>query len=145
MQAALICLGLSEVAAHEFINNGIINTNKLRVLTSDSLDKLIKQIHRDNVGAGLFIPFMSQQYIHAVHFWANRMYILGTPFEANLVDDDLAEQWIEVMKEEAEAAKAPNDLLKLPEPFKKETKWCQWKESVMYPSQIWFMPPCMTN
>jgi hypothetical protein len=77
MTQALIRLGLTQVAANEFINNGITSINKLRVLTEDALDKLVKQIHRDNQGAGLFIPFFSQQYIHAIRFWANRMYILG--------------------------------------------------------------------
>ncbi len=108
-------LGLSEVAAREFINNGITNTHKLRILTADALDRLIKQIHRDNQGAGLFIPFKSQQYIHAVRFWANRMYILGTPYGADLITEELAMQWNELMKEESEATKAPTDLIKLPE------------------------------
>ncbi len=123
-------LGLSEVAAREFINNGITNTHKLRILTADALDRLIKQIHHDNQGAGLFIPFMSQQYIHAVRFWVNRMYILGTPYGADLITEELAMQWNELMKEESEATKAPTDLIKLPEAFKKDTKWKQWKENV---------------
>jgi hypothetical protein len=131
MQAVFIRLGLSEVAAHEFINNGIINTNKLCVLSSDSLDKLIKQIHRDNVRAGLFISFCVTAIHPCCPFLGKPYVYTRSPIEANLVDEDLAEQWNEVMKEEAEAAKAPNDLLKLPEPFKKETKWGQWKESVM--------------
>jgi hypothetical protein len=122
MQAAFIHLGLSEVAAHKFIINGIIDMNKLRVLSADSSDKLITQIHRDNIGDGLFILFMLQQYINAIYFWANRIYLLGAPFEANLVDEDLAEQWNDVMKEEAKVAKASNDLVKSPEPFKKEMK-----------------------
>ncbi len=92
MQTALVHLGLSEVAAHEFINNGINNTHKLRTLTADALDRLIKQIHHDNQGAGLFIPFMSQQYIHAIHFWANRMYILDAPYGADLITEELAIQ-----------------------------------------------------
>jgi hypothetical protein len=57
----LVGLGLSELAANEFINNGVSNLNKLRTLTSEALDMLIKQIHRDNQGQGLFIPFFSQQ------------------------------------------------------------------------------------
>ncbi len=32
---------------------------------------------------------------------------------------------------EAEAAKAPTDLIKTPKPFKKDTKWRPWKESFM--------------
>jgi hypothetical protein len=48
MQAALVRLGLSQVAAQEFINNGVTSLNKLRVLTIVALDLLIKQMHRDN-------------------------------------------------------------------------------------------------
>jgi hypothetical protein len=55
----LIGLGLSELAANKFINSGVTSLNKLRTLMSEALDKLIKQIHRDNQGQGLFIPFFS--------------------------------------------------------------------------------------
>ncbi len=48
MYNALLRLGLSPVTAHEFINNGVISTAKLHVLAQDDLDRLIKQIHRDN-------------------------------------------------------------------------------------------------
>lgn len=69
---ALIRLGLSPVAVQEFINNGITSLNKLRSLSAEALDMLIKQItkQRDapaaNPGAGIFIPFFSQQYICAI-------------------------------------------------------------------------------
>jgi hypothetical protein len=131
MHAALIRLGLSEVAAQEFINNGITNLNKLRVLTVEALDMLIKQIHRDNQGAGLFIPFFSQQYIRAIRFWANRMHILGAEYPIEHVNEIMADMWTEAMKAELEAAKAPSDIVKMPEPFKKDTKWRAWKESVV--------------
>ena len=100
MLQALMRLGLTQVAANEFINNGITTIHKLRVLTEDALDKLIKQIHRDNQGAGLFIPFFSQQYIHAIRFWANRMYILGAPYPIQEVDEVMADMWNEAMKAE---------------------------------------------
>jgi hypothetical protein len=61
MEEALMRLGLSEVAAREFMNNGIKSLQCLHLLTEDGLDRLIKQIHRDNQGAGLFIPFFSWQ------------------------------------------------------------------------------------
>jgi hypothetical protein len=61
MEEALMRLGLSEVAACEFMNNGIKSLQCLHLLTEDGLDRLIKQIHRDNQGAGLFIPFFSRQ------------------------------------------------------------------------------------
>lgn len=54
---ALVRLGLSEVAAGEFINNGITNLNQLYTLTIEALDMLIKQIHWDNQGQAYpFIP-----------------------------------------------------------------------------------------
>jgi hypothetical protein len=66
MEVALMCLGLSQVAAQEFNGNGITTTNRLCTLTGDSLDWLIKQIHQDNQGAGLFIPFhLSNIYIES--------------------------------------------------------------------------------
>jgi len=63
MKAGLRRLGLSALAAGEFINNGIDSLERLRLLSKEDLDRLIKQIHRDNAaagGAGIFIPFISQ-------------------------------------------------------------------------------------
>jgi hypothetical protein len=71
MEEALMRLGLSELAEREFTNNGINGLERLRMLTTDGLDRLIKQIHRDNQGMGLFILFFSQESIHAIHFWSN--------------------------------------------------------------------------
>ncbi len=124
-------LGLSQLAAREFIVNGITMMNRLRSLTSESLDRLIKQIHRDNQGAGLFLPFASQQNIHAIRFWANRMHIIGAAYDVNDVDEPLAEMWTESMKVEQETARSSGDLVKMPERFKKDTKWRVWKESIM--------------
>jgi len=58
---------LSAVAAKEFINNCVIDAYCSHILTTEDLNCLIKQIHCENQGADLLIPFMSQQYIHAVH------------------------------------------------------------------------------
>jgi hypothetical protein len=113
MREALMRLGLSAVAATEFTANGITTVNRLRGLTEDALDRLIKQLTRDNHGgAGLVIPFVSQQYLHAIRFWANRMYILGAPSDVGLINEALAEAWHEMRKVEAEAAEAPDDLVK---------------------------------
>jgi len=132
IRAALVRLGLSDVAAAEFTDNGITNMHRWRALTEDALDRLIKQLSRDNNGgAGLVIPFISQQYLHAVHFWTNSMYILGRPYDVALVTGPLAEAWNETRKEEDEAAEAPNDLIKEPKMFKKDTKWRPWRESVI--------------
>ncbi len=59
MYQALIRLGLSPIAAQEFINNGIISADELWSLDSEDLNRLIKQIHRDNMN-GLFIPYKAQ-------------------------------------------------------------------------------------
>jgi hypothetical protein len=132
MRAALVRLGLTAIAAAEFTDNSITNMNRLCAMTEDDLERFIKQLTHDNHGgAGLVIPFTSQQLIHAIRFWANRMYILGVPYDIALVNEPLAEAWNESRKAEAEAAEAPDDLVKKPEPFKKDTKWRPWKESVI--------------
>jgi hypothetical protein len=59
------------------------------------------------------------------------MYILGVPYDIALVNEPLAEAWNESRKVEAEAAEAPDNLVKKLEPFKKDTKWRPWKESVI--------------
>lgn len=132
MVQALIRLGLTEVAAREFTDNGITTLHRLRTLSEDDLKALIKQIHRDNAGggAGLLIPFGSQQYIQAIRFWAGRMHITGRPYNVQDVDEQLAAGWAETMKIEKEASVTPTDIIKAPEPFKKETKWKMWRESL---------------
>ncbi len=59
LKVAFIRLGLTDVAAREFMENGVTSIHQLRVLSKDALIRLIKQIHRDQGGAGLLIPFMS--------------------------------------------------------------------------------------
>jgi hypothetical protein len=133
MRAALQRLGLSAIAANEFINNGIDSINQLRLLAKEDLERLIKQIHRDNAaagGAGNFIPFIGQTYVHAVHFWANRMYILRIEHDETLIDLNMARQWTTIMREEGEASRLTTDVVKIPESFEKDTKWKTWKESV---------------
>jgi len=58
------------------------------------------------------------------------MHILGMSYEIGDVTEELVETWIEIMKMELEAVKAPTELIKLPETFKKDSKWYTWKESV---------------
>jgi hypothetical protein len=128
MEEALIRLGHSEVSTREFTNNGITSLDRLRVLTSESLTQLLKQLHRDNQGAGLFIPFFFQQYIQAIRFWTNRMYILGLPYRIEDVNEARASTWNEVLKAENESRNPPTDIIKSPDPFKKDTKWRPWKE-----------------
>jgi hypothetical protein len=41
------------------------------------------------------------------------------------VNEVMADMWNEALKAEKEAAKAPTDLVKTPEMFKKDTKWRQ--------------------
>jgi len=82
-------------------------------------------------GAGVFIPFFSQESVHAVHFWCNRMHILGIAYPLEQVTQELALNWNDARKAEVESAKVPKDMVKQPDPFKKETKWKQWKESML--------------
>jgi hypothetical protein len=115
MRAALVRLGLTEVAAIEFTDNGVTSMARLRNLTEEALEHLIKQIPRDNNGgAGLVIPFVSQQHIQAIRFWDNRMYIIGAPYDVALVNEQLAEMWNEARKAETEAADATDNLVKSP-------------------------------
>jgi hypothetical protein len=111
MEDALIRLGLSEAFAREFTNKGIISLDRLHVLTSKALNQLIKQIHQDNQGVGLFILFFSQQYVHAVCFWTNRMYILGLPYFIHQVTEQLAYTWNEAYKAEKKSGTFPQTLL----------------------------------
>ena len=83
MHEALRRLGLSPIAAQEFINNGITSTEELRTLDTEDLNRLIKQIHRDNMN-GLFIPYKAQQRLHAIRYWAHRQYLLGRDYDALL-------------------------------------------------------------
>ncbi len=115
-------------SSQEFINNDINTIEWLRQLSSDDIIHLVKQIHRDNMN-GLFIPFGAQQAIHAIQFWANRMYILGRPYNAEIITDALAAEWDDRRRIEAEAPIA-SGIVKAPEVFKKETQWKSWKESL---------------
>ncbi len=56
-------------------------------------------------------------------------HILGRPYDANFVTAELAAEWDEKRRIEAEAPKA-SDIIKTPEVFKKETNWKSWKESL---------------
>lgn len=71
-------------------------------------------------GASLFIPFASQQYIHAIRFWANCMHIICAPYDVNNVNEPLAEMWNESMKVEKEAMEAL-DTWNFQERYKVET------------------------
>jgi hypothetical protein len=73
---------------------------------------LIKQIHRSNQGQGLFIPFLAQQYVRPICFWAKKMHIMGRTYDLDMIHQNMADTWCQ----------SPTDLVKLPEPFKKDTK-----------------------
>jgi hypothetical protein len=133
MHQALIRLGLAPIAAQEFINNGITTPEELRVMSSEHLFRLIKQIHRDNMN-GIFIPYKSQQYVEAIMYWVNRQHIIGAPYHPGLITCLLATEWIRRMKEEQvekEARVTISSIAKAPESFKCETKWRPWKESII--------------
>jgi hypothetical protein len=71
--------------------------NRLHSLTGTALDRLIKQIHRDNQGPGLFIR---------------------APYDVNDANEPLTEMWTESMKVEREATEMPDNLVNMPEVFK---------------------------
>jgi hypothetical protein len=132
MRQAFLRLNLAPIAAQEFINNGIMTPEELRVMTSKHLFRLIKQIHRDNMN-GIFIPYKSQQYLEAILYWTNRQYIIGAPYEPKMITQQLAINWISKMKEEQmeKDARTSTTIVKAPESFKKEMKWRPWKESII--------------
>ena len=69
MEAAFMRLGTSEAAARAFMNNGITSLERLRMLSKEGLERLIKQMQRGIQGeAGVFIPFFTQESINAIHF-----------------------------------------------------------------------------
>ncbi len=59
------------------------------------------------------------------------MYIIGSTYDVNDINEPLAEMWVESMKAEKEATNASGNMVKFPETFKKDTKWRQWKESMV--------------
>jgi hypothetical protein len=58
------------------------------------------------------------------------MYILGQDFDETLIDKEMARAWTTVMRDENEASDLSTDIVKAPDPFKKDTKWKTWKESM---------------
>ncbi len=48
MHNAYCWLGLTILAAQEYINNGIINVDSLKVMSHEYLNRLIKQIYQNN-------------------------------------------------------------------------------------------------
>mmetsp|Transcript_28951 Transcript_28951/g.41484 ORF Transcript_28951/g.41484 Transcript_28951/m.41484 type:complete len:289 (-) Transcript_28951:4068-4934(-) len=131
LKAALMRLGLTDVAAREFMENGVTSIHQLRVLSKEALIRLIKQIHRDQGGAGLIIPFMSQEYIQAMRFWAQRQFTLGLPFDVETFQIHDAYYWLEKMQEDQEAGDAADDLIKPPEVFKKVEEGIPWSEQLL--------------
>ena len=132
LKDALVRLGLTDVAAREFMENGVTDVHRLRSLDEKALTRLIKTITKDrDGGAGLVIPFMAQEYTHAMLFWAHRQFALGLPFDAALFHLADAEYWMQKMREQEDAGDATRDLIKTPEIFKKDTKWLIWSESLI--------------
>ena len=104
LKHAFVRLGLTEVAAREFMENGVTDVHQLRSLSKEALARLIRQIQRDNHGgAGLIIPFMSEEYIQEMFFWIQRQYSLGLPYDAETFTRPDAIYWMEKMREQEEA------------------------------------------
>jgi len=85
-------------------------------------------LERQRIEESLIRLGMSE--VSSREFTSNGMYILGLPYHIKQVNKALANTWNEALKSESEARNLPSDIIKSPDPFKKETKWCQWKESV---------------
>ena len=80
---AFIRLRLTDVAAHEFMENGVTDMERFRSLDAKALTRLIKTITKDrDGGAGLIIPFIAQEYIQAMLFLTQRQVALGLPYQA---------------------------------------------------------------
>ncbi len=74
------------------------------VASLEALAHLIKQMQCDNHGgAGLIIPFMSEEYIQAMLFWTQRQYSLGLPYDSETFTRPDAIYWMEKMREQEEA------------------------------------------
>ena len=120
----LVCLALTDVAAREFMENGVTDVHQLRSLSSEALGRLIKLIHRDqDGGAGLIISFMLQEYVQAMLFWTHQQHSLGLPYDAETFNRPDAINWTEKRREQGDADDAAEDLIKAPEIFKKDTDW----------------------
>jgi len=132
LKDAFVRLGLTDVAAREFMENGVTDVHQLRSLSSEALARLIKLIQRDrDGGAGLIIPFMSQEYIQAMLFWTHRKHSLGLPYDAVTFNRPDTIYWMEKRREQEEADEAAEDLIKAPEIFKKDTDWHVWSENML--------------
>ena len=132
LKDALVRLGLTDVAAREFMENGVTDVHRLRSLDEKALARLIKTITRDrDGGAGLVIPFMAQEYIQAMLFWTRRQFSLGLSYEADLFNLADAEYWMQKMRDNEDEDDAAKDMTKMPEPFKKDTDWLTWSENLI--------------
>jgi hypothetical protein len=132
LKDAFVRLGLTDVAAREFMENGVTDVHQLRSLSTEVLARLIKLIQRDrDGGAGLIIPFMSQEYIQAMLFWTHRQHSLGLPYDAETFHRPDAVYWMEKKCVQEEAADAAKDLIRAPETFKKDTDWHVWSEALL--------------
>jgi hypothetical protein len=67
------------------VQNTVPGDTMIFVVTSH-----LEQIHRDNQGKGIFF---SQESIYAIHFWTNRMHILGIPCDLDQVTEEHALLW----------------------------------------------------
>jgi hypothetical protein len=114
------------------MENGATDVHQLRNISTEALARLIKQIQHDNHGgAGLTIPFMSQEYIQAMLCWINWQHSLGLPYDAETFNRPNAIFWREKMREQAEAEDVAKDLVKAPEVFKKEMDWLPWSKTLI--------------
>jgi hypothetical protein len=74
---------------------------------------------------------MSQEYIQAMRFWAQRQFTLGLPFDVETFQIHDAYYWLEKVQEDQEAGDAADDLINPPEVFKKVEEWIPWSEQLL--------------
>jgi hypothetical protein len=133
MEEILMRLGLSEIAARDFTNNWINSFERLLILTVDGLERLIKQIHTEITKERDCSSRSSLKSWVTLSIFGWTICILGILYELNQVPEKLATTWNLVRKTEQEATKTVSslDMIKQPEAYMKETKWSQWKESMI--------------
>jgi hypothetical protein len=98
----------------------------------ESLASLIKLIQRDcDGGAGLIMPFLSQEYIQAMLFWTHCQPSLGLPYDAEMFNRPDAIYSMESRRGQEEADDAAKNLIKAPKIFKKDSDWHLWSKNLL--------------
>jgi hypothetical protein len=120
---ALLWIGFTNLAANEIIDQGLGDTLTLLLLTPSDV-KLMCKVIRDG---GIVIPFMVQQHLQMMHYWANKMSRMCMPIDANMFTLAAAEVYGQKMIAE-DAEKDADVDVKAPDKFIVGSKWNIFKE-----------------